>query len=162
MKHKLLSQGFTLVELLIVMALLAALAMGLLATINPFEQVKRGQDTQVRDMMAEFVNANTRYYANNSSFPWGTSAFGGTLSGINGVVGTLVTANELKPGFQNVPNSVMDKIYLTSGGSDMTACFQPQSDQQQHDKNTKYTIVGAAGTNCMGTGGTAKCYWCAM
>ena len=39
MKQKLLQYGFTLVELLIVIALLGALAIGLLATVDPFEQL---------------------------------------------------------------------------------------------------------------------------
>ena len=40
-----LSKGFTLIELLIVIELLGALAAGLLAAIDPFEQLKKGVDT---------------------------------------------------------------------------------------------------------------------
>ena len=57
------SFGFTLIELLIVIALLGALAVGLLATIDPFEQLKKGRDTSLRNTVAEFYNANLRYYS---------------------------------------------------------------------------------------------------
>ena len=43
--------GFTLVELLIVIALLGALAIGLIGALDPFEQLKKGTDTGTRDLV---------------------------------------------------------------------------------------------------------------
>ena len=45
------NKGFTLIELLIVIALLGALAVGLIGAIDPFEQLKKGADTGVRDLV---------------------------------------------------------------------------------------------------------------
>ena len=53
-------KGFTLIELLIVIALLGALTIGLLATINPFEQLKKGRDTSNQNTATEFYNASLR------------------------------------------------------------------------------------------------------
>ena len=55
--------GFTLIELLIVIALLGALAVGLLAALDPFEQLKKGTDTGVRNMVSEIHGSAIRYYA---------------------------------------------------------------------------------------------------
>jgi len=56
-------KAFTLIELLIVIALLGALAVGLLAALDPFEQLKKGTDTGVRNTVSEVHGAIIRYYA---------------------------------------------------------------------------------------------------
>ncbi len=56
-------KGFTLIELLVVIGILGILAVGLLAAIDPFEQLKKGRDTNLRNVTVEYVNACTRYYA---------------------------------------------------------------------------------------------------
>jgi len=58
MKH--FKQGFTLIELLIVIALLGALAVGLLAALDPFEQLKKGDDTGVRNTVSELLGSIVR------------------------------------------------------------------------------------------------------
>src|SRR3989339_155227 len=69
-----LSKGFTLIELLIVIALLGALAVGLLAALDPFEQLKKGTDTGVRNTAGEFQGASIRYYAIKNYMPWCSDA----------------------------------------------------------------------------------------
>lgn len=171
--------GFTLIELLIVIALLGALAVGLLASIDPFEQLKKGTDTSVRNMVSEVYNASIRYYAAKNGFPWGvditavdmnqpnfTSASTGYLSLIEG-------AGELKAGFGNLAGTGnLSKIKVTSlqsaGGtrSTVTVCYMPDSKSFQNDANTKYTETGTlqpTSFQCKSTtGGTADCYWCVL
>jgi len=55
------TKGFTLIELLIVIALLGALAVALLAALDPLEQIKKGNDTGVRNTVAEIHGAMVRY-----------------------------------------------------------------------------------------------------
>lgn len=69
--------GFTLVELLIVIALIAILSVAVLATINPIEQSNKAKDSTVQNDAAEVLNAYERYYASQSSYPW-VDVFTGT------------------------------------------------------------------------------------
>lgn len=64
------SKGFTLVELLIVIALIAILSVAVLATINPIEQANKAKDSTMQNDAAEVLNAYERYYAAQASYPW--------------------------------------------------------------------------------------------
>jgi prepilin-type N-terminal cleavage/methylation domain-containing protein len=64
------STGFTLVELLIVIALIAILSVGVLATINPIEQKNKAVDASTSNDAGEVLNAYERYYTNQSNYPW--------------------------------------------------------------------------------------------
>ena len=72
MKEKLFkrTKGFTLVELLIVIALISILAVAVLATINPIEQSNKARDARVLNDAAEVMNAIERYYASSQRYPW--------------------------------------------------------------------------------------------
>jgi len=63
-------RGFTLVELLIVIALIAILSVAVLATINPIEQSNKAKDSTVQNDAAEMMNSYERYYANAQAYPW--------------------------------------------------------------------------------------------
>jgi len=65
-------KGFTLVELLIVIALIAILSVAVLATINPIEQANKAKDSTVQNDAAEVMNSYERYYANAQAYPWMT------------------------------------------------------------------------------------------
>jgi len=62
--------GFTLVELLIVIALIAILSVAVLATINPIEQANKARDARVQNDAAEVMNAYERYYTTDQEYPW--------------------------------------------------------------------------------------------
>jgi len=64
------TKGFTLVELLIVIALIAILSVAVLATINPIEQANKANDASTQNDAAEVMNAYERYYANKQAYPW--------------------------------------------------------------------------------------------
>jgi prepilin-type N-terminal cleavage/methylation domain-containing protein len=63
-------KGFTLVELLIVIALIAILSVAVLATINPIEQSNKAKDSTIQNDAAEVMNAYERYYTVKFSYPW--------------------------------------------------------------------------------------------
>ncbi len=63
-------KGFTLVELLIVIALISILSVAVLATINPIEQSNKAKDSTKQNDAAEIMNAYERFYANSQSYPW--------------------------------------------------------------------------------------------
>ena len=62
--------GFTLVELLIVIGLLGAIALIVIAAINPIEQANRARDTRFKSDAAQMISAIDRYFAANSEFPY--------------------------------------------------------------------------------------------
>jgi len=162
------SFGFTLIELLIVIALLGALAVGLLATIDPFEQLKKGRDTSLRNTVAEFYNANLRYYSTKGEFPWGTGGSSGLMwPGFGSSITELMNVGELKNRFPDLAGTGnLAKIYVNSTAAEhLASCFPPESKAFQEDLNTIYDQSGAAvaDSSCKsqqsGTGGTS-CYFC--
>lgn len=62
--------GFTLVELLIVIALIAILSVAILATINPVEKSNLARDASIKNDAAEVLNAYQRYNVERNTFPW--------------------------------------------------------------------------------------------
>ncbi|HAI22352.1 TPA: hypothetical protein DCP77_01900 [Candidatus Collierbacteria bacterium] len=64
------NKGFTLMELLIVIGVLGILAAGLLAAIDPFEQLKKARDTNNRSAAIEMLGSSQRYYATHGYLPW--------------------------------------------------------------------------------------------
>src|SRR5688572_7858182 len=68
--RKYLSRGFTLVELLIVIGLLGAIALIVIAAINPIEQANRARDARFKADGSQLISAIERYYASHSRFPW--------------------------------------------------------------------------------------------
>jgi len=70
---KLNKKGFTLVELLIVIGLLGAIALIVIAAINPIEQANRARDTRLKADASQLISAIDRYFATQSEMPWATS-----------------------------------------------------------------------------------------
>lgn len=126
MKNKIREmKGFTLVELLIVIALIAILSVAVLATINPIEQSNKARDAAMKNDAAEVLAAYERYYAGQNTYPWkaidaadssivlssSQPGFGvvtasvGTTDPITGevitvtTVGALISTSELKSSF---------------------------------------------------------------
>jgi prepilin-type N-terminal cleavage/methylation domain-containing protein len=62
--------GFTLVELLIVIALIGVLATALVATLDPIEQINKARDSRFKNDAAELLAAIERYYASTQNYPW--------------------------------------------------------------------------------------------
>lgn len=156
-------KGFTLIELLVVIGVIGILAAGLLAAIDPMEQLKKGRDTRKRSISVEFVNAVTRYYAVQGEMPWGAGNLSGAvLTSLTGVITELITQGELKPEFASGADAAGgDKIFITGQGAPVAtvyACFDPESKSISRDPTTIYNQTG--GTGCDPQTSTT-CYWCA-
>jgi len=70
MKKNINNFGFTLVELLIVITLISILAVAIVATLNPVEQVNRARDAKYKNDASEYLAAIERYYASTQDYPW--------------------------------------------------------------------------------------------
>lgn len=168
---KILSKGFTLVELLIVIALLGALAIGLIGAIDPFEQLKKGTDTGTRNNVSEIQSAVIRYYALKGRMPWcpaagecttdlfpsGTALSVGVM---DAALSNIVESGELKSNFSTVNSAELGKIFVTGSTEEAIACFQPVSKSFRSDNNSKYNITGDEGPAGCPSGTMSTCYWC--
>lgn len=172
------NSGFTLIELLVVIGILGILAAALIATIDPFEQLRKANDANVKNTAVEFVDANIRYYTTHNVLPWsntnaplacqGSPVLSAQMSGPQmlaclggpGIANTIIGDGELKSGFTTV-TSILSSILVTGSSNAVTACFQPASKSQQADANTKYSATGTITSGCISQGGTiSSCYWC--
>lgn len=63
------SNGFTLVELLATIAVLAILAAGLLAIVNPVAQTQKAKDAQRKSDLEQISRSLEQYYNDNNTYP---------------------------------------------------------------------------------------------
>lgn len=159
-----MKKAFTLVELLIVIALIAILSVAVLATINPIEQTNKARDAKFKNDAAEVLSAYERYFASLNKYPWnesvGTSAapnfpfaasslsnaFGvlATPDGV-GTTGLLITNSELKSSFVGkesfaseigTANYAQDAMYVYHNGNDANyVCFCPKASVNRTGSN---------------------------
>lgn len=99
--------GFTLVELLIVIALIGVLAVAVLAAINPLEQLNRARDTGMESDASQLLAAIDRYYASQEKFPW--------------VVEDASLNNDSSFGFMSAKDGRVGICDYPAGASDCTA-----------------------------------------
>lgn len=169
-------QGFTLIELLIVIALLGALAVGLLAALDPFEQLKKGTDTGVRNTVSEYHGAIIRFYGIKNYMPWcddaacaspldsqaDTIAAPVALTTLTDTTAAIVTTGELKTDFEELAGTgTLGKIYVSGSNTNATVsvCYKPTAKSFIADSNTKFTQAGV-GTCGAADPTHATCYWC--
>ncbi|MBI4096643.1 MAG: type II secretion system protein [Candidatus Levybacteria bacterium] len=63
------TRGFTLVELLIAMAIISILATGLIVIINPITQIQKANDARRKGDLAQIQKALETYYQDNRKYP---------------------------------------------------------------------------------------------
>ncbi len=175
-------KGFTLIELLIVIALLGALAVGLLAALDPFEQLKKGTDTGIRNTVSEFQGAVIRYYALKNQMPWcadsdcvgvsdgfagnATGTSPNNLSSLAVTTSNIIATGELKSDFSTLAGgATLAKITVFGSNSlgTIEVCYKPSSKSFTSDPNTKFDPnTGAVATKgtCTTDPTTNPCLWC--
>lgn len=98
------SKAFTLIELLIVIAVLGILATGVLVAINPVKKVNEAKDANVKSDINQIVNGLQAYFTSQNP-----PTYPATLL-------TLTTANELKSLPKQQPGN---KGCVTADGADV-------------------------------------------
>jgi len=68
-------RGFTLVELLIVIAVVGIMATGLIVLLNPLAQIQKSRDAQRKSDLSEIQKALEMYYQDYNRYPVSTSDF---------------------------------------------------------------------------------------
>jgi len=169
---KRIMKGFTLVELLIVIALLGALAIGLIGALDPFEQLKKGTDTGTRNSVSEIHSAVIRFYALKGVMPWCPTA-GCTANTTYALslplnnttfmsyLSSVVDTGELKSNFTTVQAGELSKIFVTGTDAQVIVCYKPGSKSFRSDLNTKFDAAGVQSTMpCLTSPDASACYWC--
>lgn len=175
------TKGFTLMELLIVIGVLGILAAGLLAAIDPFEQLKKARDSNYRSGAIELLQSVQRYYANHGYFPWrasGTACATGNAAilapttdtasldadvvkvGANqdaafgDCVTDLIADGELKSTFSQGLNTT---VYISSWTkTDVRVCFSPESKASRNDTQTAFNLHASDGSIDLGCSAAQK------
>lgn len=161
------NKGFTLMELLIVIGVLGILAAGLLAAIDPFEQLKKARDSNYRSGAVELLQSLQRYYSNHGYFPWrstgttcatdnqaklapttpvaslaaATVKVGSTQDAeIKSCIDDLIGDGELKTTFSQGLNTT---LYISSWSkTDVRVCYAPESKSVRNDGQTNLHLEG--------------------
>lgn len=172
-------RGFTLVELLIVIAVLGVLAVAVLSAINPIEQINRGRDTGGRSDAEQLINAIDRYYTSQGYYPWQTgptdtsvtqawTAVNGSWSDSGGAgvltklaEGTVAGTGEVKASFTTrISAASYNTMYVYNAGTQGTStyvCFNPKSASFKAEAKTRCegslpSDYPPAGSSCKTTG----------
>ena len=172
-------------ELLIVIGILGILAAGLLAAIDPFEQLKKARDTNNRSATLSLLSGFTSFYANHGAFPWNltTPSANCKRAAANDplfLLGKLTTNSmeihnmeacltesviadgELKDTYMAGIGAT--QIFVASDKTDLTnlwVCYAPEGKAARLDASTKYLVTGAADPYTIveqtGLGGLTAC-----
>jgi type II secretion system protein G len=107
--------GFTLIELITVIAILSILAVGTLAILNPFEQFKKASDSRIKSDLAQIQKALESYYEDKGSYP--TNSAGYNI--VDASLGTIAWGSGWGA-YMNVvpkdPTSIHNYIYYRPNG----------------------------------------------
>ena len=169
-------KGFTMIELLIVIAVLGVLAVAVLSAINPIEQINRGKDTGSRSDAEQLLSAIDRYYATKGFYPWQNSAddlnayigwINMKIANATGLLGNLSNAtSELKTSFVTRIVSTGSKALFIfnngESGESTYVCFFPSSGAFQTEAANRCSAIPpdlspVSGTIC---GGASNSYSC--
>lgn len=136
------SQGFTMIELLIVIAVLGVLATAVLAAINPIEQIDRGRDTGSRSDAEQLLSAIDRYYTTQELFPWQRPSTVDTAAVplVNGAM-QVVDLNWKDPGNVNI---VLNKL-ATGGTAELKQSFVTRISNLAAANKLRIYMRGTAG-----------------
>ena len=105
-----LRTGFTMIELLIVIAVLGVLAVAVLSAINPIEQINRGRDTGSRSDAEQLLSATDRFYTSMGYYPWAEDA-----DSVNNAVTPLTEIETADQQFGDDLQKVLER--LSAGGT---------------------------------------------
>lgn len=139
--------GFTLIELIIVIAVLGILAVAVLSAINPLEQIRKANDARRKSDGAEMLSALERYTSSYGGvYPVGFSFAAAKPGVLVTPAQALLLGSELKSEYASRIGKATDYVYTYSDAVGLAhVCYQVESDEQQ----TKYS----GSTNWISSGG---------
>src|SRR5574338_433612 len=139
-------KGFTLIELVVVIGILAILAVFVLAALNPLEQFKKARDGQRKSDLASMQRVLEQYYQDHGSYPKSNGAYQITDFNNNAIIwgGTSGWSPyiDLVP---KDPDSSRTYVYYTSGNTPQAYKLYASLEVGPNDPQTCKATV----TNCI-------------
>jgi len=126
-------QGFTLIEILLVIVVIAALAVAIGIFIDPLDKINSANDSKVQSDISQIARAMEAYAVANGNYPTGA--------------GPLVASGELK--LILLAPAGYDAYSYAPGGLSQSVCGQ-----QKSKKYTAYGILAFAWCSISGKIGT--------
>lgn len=168
---KLFKQGFTMVELLIVIAVIAILAIAVLAALDPVEQLRKSRDTGKMADARELINAYQRFQTAKGCLPnnWGppcnalTPFFyaSSNAAPVTTDITEMNTERELKDTFSTKQSVTAGHLFVgTTAAGIMSVCFNAESRNAQQgalSNGQSGTIVPATGVTTFAAAAIANC-----
>lgn len=144
------SLGFTIIELLIVIAVIGILTSGIILLINPLGQIKKANDAKRKSDLAQMQKALEQYYTDNGKYPTNTAGYQ-----VTGVAWGSAWGNYMQI-LPKDPSATKKYVYVTNGTQQsywLYAGLEYAKDPQQCNNgnacvNATANSVGAA---CGGT-----------
>ena len=140
-------RGFTLVELLIVIGLLAILAGAVLAIFNPFGQIQKSQDAKRKNDLAQIQRALELYYQDNGRYPASTAAYGITGVAWGGAWGQYMAK------VPTDPTATKTYVYYTPAGQNQQTYYL----YTNLDRGTNDPQACTGGNDCPNVPAPKKC-----
>lgn len=110
-----LSSGFTLIELIIVIGIIAMIATATMAVLNPFEQFKKATDSRIKSDLAQIQKGLEVYYQDKQKYP----ASSATYRIVDASLGTINWGSNWGSYMNSVPkdpNTSHTYIYYSPNG----------------------------------------------
>lgn len=177
-----MKKGFTLVEILVVIAIIGILAAAVLAILDPIEQIKKTRDNTTKNTAQELQQSFIRYNSSFGTLPWTdttpcapnidlTTAM--TATALQPCIDKVIQAGELKKSFLAQLGDIANKMYVfqtdPNDQTSLIACFRPESKSVRLEKNTVFDFSSGRTfaeekpterSTCKESSSN-PCYWCA-
>ncbi len=150
-------KAFTLVELLISVALISVLAVTVTFVMNPVGKRQTATDSNLLELSTEVYKAITNYASDKSKVWWPAAISGQALSSEEAklVLDPLIDRGELKASFYRSSGQKLDSLFLTVGNNDdlVYVCFLPTAKSFRKHELAHFSQTGLSGC-------TDNCYVC--
>jgi len=154
-----LDRGFTMIELIVSIGILAILSVFLITTLNPYEQYLKSQDARRKSDLAQIQKALEVYYQDNGRYPYSTGGTGDATTRFRIIDAGGVTKNwgdSWTPYIQIIPKDTGKRTYfyvvsstgqsywlyasLQRGNKDPQSCFEKGTVQNDNETCTNVPV----------------------